>query len=121
MSAKASASPSNGSPLGHLLPHGPSLVTINFPRYYHILLLRHIAVTRPDIGISYGNQSPATAPSTSYFLDEEPCHTAVLVVPVSESDLAAPLQGVVRLEGPAEDPVRGGAEGDWEVDGPVEG
>ena len=39
------------------------------------------------------------------------------MVPVSEPDSGAPLQGV---KGPAEDPVGRGAEGDWEVEGPVE-
>ena len=41
----------------------------------------------------------------------------MLVVPVPDSDSGAPLQGV---EGPTEDPVSGGAEGDWEVEEPVE-
>ena len=43
----------------------------------------------------------------------------MLVVPVSEPDSGAPLQGVSGVEDPAEDPVGGGAEGDWEVERPV--
>ena len=53
-------------------------------------------------------------------LDEESAHPAMLVVPVPELDSGAPPQGVFRVEGPAEDPVGGGGEGDWEVEGPVE-
>jgi len=54
-------------------------------------------------------------------LDEEPAHTAVLVVPVPDSDSGAPLQGVSRVEGPTEDPVGGGAgetgklRGRWKI------
>jgi len=44
----------------------------------------------------------------------------VLVVPIPEPDSGAPLQGVSGVEGPAEDPVGGGAEADWEVERPVE-
>ena len=44
----------------------------------------------------------------------------VLVVPLPEPDPGAPLQGVPGVEGPAEDTVGGGAEGDWEVEEPVE-
>ena len=54
-------------------------------------------------------------------LDEELAHPAMLVVPVPGSDPGAPLQGVSGVEGPAEDPVGGGAEGNWEGEGPVEG
>jgi len=39
----------------------------------------------------------------------------MLVVPVPNADPGPPLQGVPR------DPVGGGEEGDWEVEGPVEG
>jgi len=53
-------------------------------------------------------------------LDEEPGHPAVLVVLVPDSDSGAPFQGVSRVEGPAENPVGGGAEGDGESEGPVE-
>jgi len=49
-------------------------------------------------------------------LDEESAHPTMLVVPVPELDLGAPLQGVSGVEDPAEDPVGGGAEGDWEVE-----
>jgi len=44
----------------------------------------------------------------------------MLVVSMPEPDSGAPLQGVSGVEGPAEDPVGGGAEGDWEVEGLVE-
>ena len=44
----------------------------------------------------------------------------VLVAPVPDSDPGVPPQGVPRVEGPAEDPVGGGAEGDWEAEEPVE-
>ena len=47
-------------------------------------------------------------------------HPAMLVVPVPEPDSGAPLQGVSGVEGPAEDAVRGGTEGDWEGERPVE-
>jgi len=47
-------------------------------------------------------------------------HPAMLVVPVPEPGSGAPLQGVSGVEGPAEDPVGGGAEGDWEAEGTVE-
>ena len=44
----------------------------------------------------------------------------MLVVPVPEPDLGAPLQGDSGVEGPAEDPMGGAAEGDGEVAEPVE-
>jgi len=44
----------------------------------------------------------------------------MLVVPIPEPDSGAPLQGASGVEGPAEDPVGGGAEGDCEVEGRVE-
>jgi len=53
-------------------------------------------------------------------LDEEAAHPTMLVVPTPEPDSGAPLQGVPRVEGPAEDTVGRGAEGDWEVEEPVE-
>jgi len=54
-------------------------------------------------------------------LDKEPPHPAILVVLVPNADPGPPLQGVSRVEATAEDPVSGGEEGDWEVEGPVEG
>jgi len=45
---------------------------------------------------------------------------AMLVVPVPDSDARAPPQGVSGVEGPAEDPVGGGTEGDGEGERPVE-
>jgi len=45
-------------------------------------------------------------------LYEEPAHPAMLVAPVPEPDSGAPFQGVSGVEGPAEGPVGGGAEGD---------
>jgi len=53
-------------------------------------------------------------------LDEEPAYRSVLVVPIPDADPGAPIQGVPRVEAPAEDPVDGGAEGDWEGEEPVE-
>ena len=53
-------------------------------------------------------------------LDKESAHHAMLVVPVPESDARAPLQGVSGVEGPAEDPVGRGTEGDGEGERPVE-
>jgi len=53
-------------------------------------------------------------------LDKEPPHPAMLVVPVPNADPGPPLQGVLRMEAAAEDPVGGGEEGDGEVEGPVE-
>jgi len=50
-------------------------------------------------------------------LDAEPAHPAMSVMPVPKPDSGAPLQGVSGVEGSAEDPVSGGAEGDWEVEG----
>jgi len=44
----------------------------------------------------------------------------MLEVPVLDPDRGAPLQDVPRVEGPAEDPVGGGVEGDREVEGKVE-
>jgi len=44
----------------------------------------------------------------------------MLVMPVPKPDSGASLQGVSGVEGPAEDPVGGGAEGNWDVGGPVE-
>jgi len=41
----------------------------------------------------------------------------MLVVPVLDPDPGAPLQGVPRVEGLAEDSVGGGAEGNWKVEG----
>jgi len=40
----------------------------------------------------------------------------MLVAPVPDPDPGAPLQGVSRVEGSAEDPGSGGAEGEWEVE-----
>ena len=54
-------------------------------------------------------------------LDKEAAHPTVLVVPVPGADAGAPLQGVFRVEGPAEDPLGGGEEGDREGEGQVEG
>jgi len=54
-------------------------------------------------------------------LDKKPPYTAMLVVPVPNTDPRSPLQGVPRMEAAAEDAVGGGEEGDWEVEGPVEG
>jgi len=48
-------------------------------------------------------------------LDKEPAHPAVLVVPVPDSDSETPVQSVSGVEGPTENPVGGGVEGDWEV------
>ena len=53
-------------------------------------------------------------------LDEEPGYPAVLVVPIPDPDPGPPLQGVPQVKTAAEDPVGGGAEGDWEVEEPVE-
>ena len=44
----------------------------------------------------------------------------MLVVPVLELDPGTPLQGVPRVEGPAEDTVGGGPEGDRKVEETVE-
>jgi hypothetical protein len=41
----------------------------------------------------------------------------MLVVPVPDPDPGAPPQGAPRVEGLAEDPVGGGAQGDREVEG----
>ena len=54
-------------------------------------------------------------------LDDEPTHPAMLVVPVPNAEPGPPFQGVPRVEAAAEDPVGGGEEGGWEVEGPVEG
>jgi len=53
-------------------------------------------------------------------LDEKPAHSAVLVVLVPDSDSGAPLHGVPGVEGPTENWVGGGAEGDGEAEEPVE-
>jgi len=45
-------------------------------------------------------------------LDEESADRPVLVVPIPDADPGPPLQGVLRVEGPAEDPVGRGAEGE---------
>jgi len=45
----------------------------------------------------------------------------MLVVPVPNADPGPSLQRVPRVEVAAEDPVGGGEEGDWEVEGSVEG
>jgi len=45
----------------------------------------------------------------------------MLVVPIPDADPGPSFQGVPRVEAAAEDPVGGGEEGDWEVEGPVEG
>jgi len=42
-------------------------------------------------------------------IDEEPAHRPVLVVSVPDADSESPLQGVPRVEAPAEDPVGRGA------------
>jgi len=44
----------------------------------------------------------------------------MLVVLLPEPDSGVPLQGLSGVEGPAENPVGGGAEGNWEGEGPVE-
>ena len=44
----------------------------------------------------------------------------MLVVPVPLANERPPLQGVSGMEDAAEDSVGGGAEGDWEVEEPVE-
>ena len=53
--------------------------------------------------------------------DVEPIHPTVLVVPIPDADPRPPLQGAPGVKAAAEDPVGGGEEGDWEVEGPVEG
>jgi len=53
-------------------------------------------------------------------LDEERGRPAVLVVPIPDPDPGPPLQGVPRVEAAAEDLVGEGAEGDREMEGPVE-
>jgi len=47
-------------------------------------------------------------------VDEEPPYCSVLVVPLSGAEAGSPLQGVPREEGPAEDPVGRGTEGELE-------
>jgi len=66
------------------------------------------------------DQDGALSNRTVPQLDEEPAHPAMLVVPTPEPDPEASLQGVTGVEGPAKDPVGGGAEGDREGEGPVE-
>jgi len=66
------------------------------------------------------NQDGALPDRTVPQLDEESAHPAMLVVPIPELDSGAPIQGVTGVEGPAEDPVGGGAEGNWEGEGSVE-
>ena len=44
-------------------------------------------------------------------MDKEPAHRSVLLVPVPDAEPGLPLQGVPRVEGPAEDPVGRGVEG----------
>ena len=46
--------------------------------------------------------------------------TPVLVVPVPGADEGLPPQRVFRVEGPTEDPVGRGAEGEWEEEEPVQ-
>jgi len=53
-------------------------------------------------------------------LDEEPTYPAMLVAPAPDADPGPPFQGVPREEAAAEDPVGGGEEADWEVEGPLE-
>jgi len=47
--------------------------------------------------------------------------TPQCLVPVPNADPGPPLQGVPLVEAAAEDPVGGGEEGDWEMEGSVEG
>ena len=63
------------------------------------------------------DQDGALSNRTVPQLDEEPAHPAMLVVPTPEPDPEASLQGVTGVEGPAKDPVGGGAEGDREGTG----
>ena len=63
-----------------------------------------------------GPHTHRTVPS----LGEGSALRIVLVVPEPHADKAPPLQGVLRVEGTAEDHVGGGEEGDWEVEEPVE-
>ena len=53
-------------------------------------------------------------------LNEKSGDPAMQVVPLPSPDSGAPLQGVPGVEGPAEDPVGEGAEGDAEEEEPVE-
>jgi len=53
-------------------------------------------------------------------VDKESAHPSVLVVPVPDADPGALIQGVPRVEAPAEDPVGSGVEGDREGEEPVE-
>jgi len=55
-------------------------------------------------------------------LDEEAAHSTVLAVSIHpDADPGALIQGVPRMEAPAEGPAGGGAEGVREVEEPVEG
>jgi hypothetical protein len=54
-------------------------------------------------------------------LDEESPHPSLLVVRERNTDTRQPLQGVCRVERPAEDSVDGGQKGNGEVEEPLEG
>jgi len=53
-------------------------------------------------------------------LDEGPACCSVLAVPAPDADTGPLVQGVPRVEAPADDPVGGGVEGDLEGEEPVE-
>jgi len=53
-------------------------------------------------------------------LDEEPAHRSMLVVPVQDANTGALPQGVLGVEGAAEDLVGGGQERDREGEEPLE-